>query len=346
MPRLQERRRGGSEVSHVLFREQDGWTADEARSWLQQHDFRRFGDVEHVVSDGGEKLAPGDYLVYRVASPAKIGSFTSFGYSDEMEGGVWFKFGGYRKARSKLGAREATDWRDLVEPSDGMFVFQAALWCNDDALLIRQELEKEGDVPEDPDSDQYPDGPYPPEESDSPDHCDAGEACVNAIELPYGGKIGQWLGNDLTSDGIDYVCSSVLDAMDSASEHKRQVNRLWRHLYAAQIDDCLAELHPIAQVGGPETPSRAISAVVEERKRGRIIANGLWTDGDYIYVVAVERKSDGDVFVMAFEAQPDGTFDQGDEIFRMSHEAFQEDFSWATGVKDVLIAVLEDAGWR
>lgn len=350
MPRLTERRRRPSEVSHILFREESGWNAAEARRWLDLHDFERYGDVEHMDSEGGSKLAPGSYLVYRVSSPRK--QYTSFGYGDEVENGIWFKFGGYRRQRAAREDHVAGDWRGLVEPSDGVFIFQADLWCHDDGVLIRQELRAEGRGPEDEedeysyDSDEFPKEVSEEGESDSPSHCAAGADCVNAIELPSGGRIGQWLGTELTWDGVDYVCSAVTGDMDSVEAHSRQVGRLWRYLYSDAIEDCLSELHPIPSVGPAESPAGVIAAVADSEDMN-VVAQGLWTDGDYIYAVLVERVDDGDVVLRAYEAQPDGSYDNGNDVVRMPLKKFRDDYAeYSTDVKSAIIALLEDAGWR
>jgi len=89
-----ERRARPSQVSHVLFRREDGWTPRDARSWLKQHDFPAPSSFDDVESEGGEKLVAGDYISFRVVPKSQ--EFTSYGYSDEMSEGVWFKFGGFR----------------------------------------------------------------------------------------------------------------------------------------------------------------------------------------------------------------------------------------------------------
>jgi hypothetical protein len=103
------------------------------------------------------------------------------------------------------------------------YIYQADLWCDDCGELIREEITQEGEAPEDPDdecsyeSDAFPKGPCPDDESDSPSHCAAGEDCLNADVLDDGRKVGAIV-SGLTDEGRRYV----LEADDSPCV------RLWR----------------------------------------------------------------------------------------------------------------------
>lgn len=67
----------------------------------------------------------------------------------------------------------------------------------------------------------------PNEEWDSPEHCASREECVNAIEIgEY--KIGCWLENKLTSQGIEYVKEVIRDRSGLCWE-----------LWAGYYQDCL-----------------------------------------------------------------------------------------------------------
>ena len=121
------------------------------------------------------------------------------------------------------------------------YVYQAALYCDDCGELIRDELEHQGKAPADPDdehsydSDDYPKGPYPDGggESDGVWHCDAHEDCENAIELPSGRKIGAWLENPLTPDGVAWLCEVLRTGRGDLGVHA-----LWREWYADELADC------------------------------------------------------------------------------------------------------------
>lgn len=97
-----------------------------------------------------------------------------------------------------------------------IYIYQADCYCEDCGLRIREEItldvyhpgyHKRPQNPQDEstyDSDNYPKGPYSPDEADSPQHCASGEHCLNALEI-NGKKYGCWLENPLTQDGIDYI---------------------------------------------------------------------------------------------------------------------------------------------
>jgi len=116
------------------------------------------------------------------------------------------------------------------------YVYCADIYCEDCGKKIREELDREGCAPADPDdeysydSDEYPKGPYPDGggESDTPQHCGAGEDCINAIELSDGRKIGDWLGNELTTDGVEYVKEVIQEG--------GEVAELWLEWYSPWYD--------------------------------------------------------------------------------------------------------------
>lgn len=80
-------------------------------------------------------------------------------------------------------------------------IYQADVWCDDcaDAIYGKGDFRDHSG-----DSDDAPVYMDDDEESDSPQHCAAGEECFNAIEFPSGRKVGVLFGS-LTSDGVDYV---------------------------------------------------------------------------------------------------------------------------------------------
>jgi len=123
-----------------------------------------------------------------------------------------------------------------------VYMYQAALWCQDCGEALREALVEEGKAPQDPedessyDSDDFPKGPFADGggEADVPQHCDANEECINAITLFDGRKIGAFLENDLTSDGEDYVKEAVADAEVEKREGSVALE-VWKDFYD-QID--------------------------------------------------------------------------------------------------------------
>jgi len=143
-----------------------------------------------------------------------------------------------------------TDWRDEVETCGEVYVYQAALYCNDCATEIMNQLAKDGKPGADPneaapeDSDQWPQGPHPDGggEADSPNHCDAGDSCERAVKLPCGSKIGCPLDHTLTIEGARYTNEEIAKNLFRKDKHARQVGRLWAVLFREYLTDELFKI--------------------------------------------------------------------------------------------------------
>lgn len=117
------------------------------------------------------------------------------------------------------------------------YIYAADIFCKDCGEAIRERITKEGFAPADPDdeysydSDEFPKGPFPDGggEADCPQHCGAGEDCINAIELSDGWKVGCWLENELTTHGARYVKEAV------ESDPESEVCQLWAEWYAEEV---------------------------------------------------------------------------------------------------------------
>jgi hypothetical protein len=94
------------------------------------------------------------------------------------------------------------------------YVYQADLYCEDCATQIKAELaySHEGQPEHLFDSDEYPKGPYPAGESDTPDHC---------------GNCGVFLENSLTGDGEQYVKDAIQDGTGDP-----EVLATWKEFYS------------------------------------------------------------------------------------------------------------------
>lgn len=109
------------------------------------------------------------------------------------------------------------------------YIYAADVWCDDCGKDICRIITAEGNAPADPDDQRsYDNGEFPQYvedfgESDCPEHCAAGEDCINAYEFPDGCKIGVWLENDLTTDGEEYVKEAIREG--------GEVAELWREWY-------------------------------------------------------------------------------------------------------------------
>jgi len=109
-----------------------------------------------------------------------------------------------------------------------VYVFQAALYCEECGEDLVRKLDMEGKTPETPcdensyDSDDYPKGPYTEEqvgESDSPSHCDA---CNKFLESP------------LTKDGLVYVLETVLEDLENGRRDSVAC-RIWAPFYRHEL---------------------------------------------------------------------------------------------------------------
>jgi hypothetical protein len=97
-----------------------------------------------------------------------------------------------------------------------MYIYNAALYCDDCADSIMAELDYAGrDDRFDGDSNNYPQYCAGSDESDCPEHCDG---------------CGEFLGNDLTSDGVDYVINAVREDLE-AGRFGSVACTVWRDYY-------------------------------------------------------------------------------------------------------------------
>jgi hypothetical protein len=121
-----------------------------------------------------------------------------------------------------------------------VYMYKAALYCEDCGKAIRQQLDRAEKTPDNVndessyDSDDYPKGPYPNGggEADCPQHCDNGANCINAeiVARPkteY--KVGCFLDNDLTQDGVKYVVNAIFEGGEVAN--------LWGIYYMENYDE-------------------------------------------------------------------------------------------------------------
>ncbi|TXH13187.1 MAG: hypothetical protein E6R03_11765 [Hyphomicrobiaceae bacterium] len=98
-----------------------------------------------------------------------------------------------------------------------IYMYQAALYCEACGKRLRADLDKQGKTPEDPDDERtYDSDDYPKEclvgESDSVSFCEGGADCADAIDLAGGRKIGCWLEEDLTDEGVKNLQESLSNA--------------------------------------------------------------------------------------------------------------------------------------
>ena len=124
-----------------------------------------------------------------------------------------------------------------------LYSYQAALYCEACGERIRAELTAQGKAPPDPDAeDTYDSGDFPKSaiagESDTISFCDAGEDCANPFTLSNGHKVGQYLDQDLTTEGVESLKSALAEPkLDS------ELASLYREIADAQGVDIPPPFH-------------------------------------------------------------------------------------------------------
>jgi len=127
-------------------------------------------------------------------------------------------------------AAESIDGRGLVEWVD--FEGHDDMTYNEQIDDIVDQLDRLDETCYD--SDDYPKYCSDDAEADCPQHCGSHEHCINAIGIEGGKDIGDWIGNDLTSDGIEYVKEAVREG--------GPVAELWKEYYDwIDFGACLGE---------------------------------------------------------------------------------------------------------
>lgn len=117
------------------------------------------------------------------------------------------------------------------------YIYCADIYCDDCGKACKEDIERAGHAPADPDdehtydSDDYPKWADDDDETDSPQHCGNHEHCLNAIELPSGRKIGALIGTNLTTHGAEYL-REMLAENDGCPE----VHAFWRGEFSDYLD--------------------------------------------------------------------------------------------------------------
>ena len=108
-----------------------------------------------------------------------------------------------------------------------VYVYGASLFCEECGESVREQIRRTISHPAAGwinDSFEYPHGPYPDGggESDIPEHCASGPLCANAIDM-NGCKVGAWLENELTEEGVKYVNEAIAEG--------REIAKMWAEFY-------------------------------------------------------------------------------------------------------------------
>ena len=128
-----------------------------------------------------------------------------------------------------------------------MYIYQADVWCDSCGERIRADLRGAGKVPTYArpwDSDDWPDGGYPDDEAtDCPQHCAAGDECLDPIDLTEWGlpadarmlgaataRIGALLGTGLTNYGVEGLRDMLEEP--APTEYQQALHRFWKDAFA------------------------------------------------------------------------------------------------------------------
>jgi hypothetical protein len=172
-----------------------------------------------------------------------------------------------------------------------VFIYNADTYCDSCGERIREDLEARGESPAD-DSDSYPQGPYPSEPTDSPDHCASVAECLEAIDLAgyglrptdpiYGAearRIGALLSDGLTDEGVRWLVEVLAEADETSTPYQRALYDLWSQEFG---DDIYNAARAAAEADGRESGKAAGTWAVDGNTpadSARAFLRGL-EDGD------------------------------------------------------------------
>jgi hypothetical protein len=241
------------------------------------------------------------------------------------------------------------DWRKRVPALGDVYMFQGALLCEDCGQSVQNKIRAAGKAPENEtdegsfDSDDFPKGPFGDGggESDTINHCYNGTSCPNAIELPCGSKIGAWLGNDLTNDGVDWLVQSIRSSIFTNDNHNRQVNRLWNLKYW----DSISGFNPIDPVTESNMESNLVKQFVSEIGGAQPrLGNQVWYDMDclygfYLQKAVPDRKQPASLIVWKSDILPDGSLNKPSKVELPISEAQERE------PDDILAELIGDGAW-
>jgi hypothetical protein len=237
----------------------------------------------------------------------------------------------------------------MVPALDDVYMFQGSLYCEDCGQSIQDKIREAGKAPEDEDdeesfdSDDFPKGRFSGSggEADSIHHCDSNETCLNAIKLPCGSKIGAWLGNDLTSEGDEWLASSIRESIFGDDAHGRQVNRLWRLKYG----NPLYNHNEVKPVTGHELTSPLVQQFLRSiGGQQPQIVNQVWCDLDSLYGFSLQKavanwKQPAALIVWKSDILPDGSIDKPMKVELPASEAQERE------PQDILVELIGDWAW-
>jgi hypothetical protein len=170
------------------------------------------------------------------------------------------------------------------------YVYAADLFCEDCGRAIQKGMKKTSD-----NEDDYPQGPYPDGggEADGPEHCGNHDRCLNAMEFA-GTKVGVWLGNPLTTDGVEALKEMLSNP--NANTYQLALHDFWGRVYS----DYLEGWEPPPEEWEPSPMQLPLPGVREPGETPRYLSAGRWyyhkssvsygSLGNYFYPVSVQKN--------------------------------------------------------
>lgn len=227
-----------------------------------------------------------------------------------------------------------SNWLNMVPTSDDVYMYQAALLCEDCGKRVMKELDELGQE-DTGDSEQYPQGPYGDGggEADSPNHCDNGRQCINAVAVPGGVPIGCPLGNPLTIYGAKHLIGTIAEDVLRLDDHARAVGRLWRSLYPHAEP---SHLIPIKHERGVTSPSN-FRQVLDTLDPKMAVPQMMFTDLDYVYGCAHHPREN--YLLWRMQITPEGNFANLETI------ELPEGESRERGLEDAIEEAVRDGAW-
>jgi RadC-like JAB domain len=169
------------------------------------------------------------------------------------------------------------------------YAYQADLYCEDCGRAIQSQLRQEG-IRDTGDTNDFPQGPYPDGggEADSPWHCASDAECINAMEFSDV-KLGVWLGNPLTREGVEQL-REMLDA-PGPSAYQRELHAFWRRVYSDYLG---GESETRERRRAHDYPS-VFNAVEAAKRDGatHVFSKGEGHAGIFVYFPADRHKFGG-----------------------------------------------------
>ncbi len=229
-------------------------------------------------------------------------------------------------------------WLDHVPVSEGAFVFQGDLYCEDCGRDLSQKTiaaKNENDSNDFPQP--YPDGGG---EADSAQFCGRGRHCINALEID-GHKIGCPLRNPLTRDGVQAVWESVKRSLVSPRKFEQMMGRLLAHLWGDYLDMSLSRVILPGHLPNLEklVGKKYVLHHVALADRDHLYLLGITAPGQEYHLLRVTANDEGKL------ASLDAVHVPAELLYAEGVQTGQRKVVELAGVEKLLRQAVEDGAW-